>query len=104
VGDVAVGEHHFVHAVLPTDRLELGLVDDGDALGIERTGQGRGVAAVGDTGDLGRGEGHHLGGGIVPIRDVEVVEVAAGGPHDDHSFDVVSHEPSSRRNDATPPP
>ena len=73
---VAVGEDHCVNAVLVAEKVEIRFVADGDALGVARPGQFRRIAAVGDAGDLRRGEGHHLDGGIVAVDQVEVVEVA----------------------------
>ena len=61
------------------------LGDDRDARRIEGTGELGRVAAVGDARDLRRGEGDDLDVGIVSVDDVEVMEVAPRGAHDDDS-------------------
>src|SRR5690606_3770157 len=57
--------------------------DDRDALGIRRACQSGRVDASFDVGDLRRGKGDDMIGPILPESDVEVVKIAAGGPHDD---------------------
>src|SRR5690606_3893928 len=56
---------------------------DGNPLGIQRPREGRGVYAALDVGDLRGRKGHHPVGGIVPVDDVEVVEVPPRSAHDD---------------------
>ena len=55
---------------------------DGDALRIELAGQGRGILAALDVGDLCGGEGYHLVFRAVSKCDVKIVKVAPGGAHD----------------------
>ncbi len=88
VGDVAVGEDDAVDLLAREDLLELLLGDDRDPLGVERAGQLRRVAPILDAGDLRRRDGDDLHRGVVAIDDVEVVEVAPGGPHD-HDLQAV---------------
>ena len=82
VRHVAVGEHHLVDAPFAAERLQLGFIENGNALGVARSGQLRRVAAPGDAGDLRCGEGHHLERRIVAVDEVEVVEIAPGGAED----------------------
>ncbi len=56
---------------------------DRDAVGVERSGERGGVAAVVDARDLGGGEGDDLVVGVVAEHGVEVVEIATAGAHDD---------------------
>ena len=65
----------------------------GMPVGVERARQLRRVAAAVDVRDLGRGEGHDPARGVLAEDGVEVVEVAAGGSHDD---DPGGHEGSFR--------
>ena len=62
---------------------ELRLRADGNAAGVARAGQLGRVPTVVDAGDLGGGERHHLDVGVVAVHDVEVMEVAPTGAHDD---------------------
>ena len=87
VADVAVGEDDGVDREVADQRLEVRLRADRDALGVALgAGELRRVAAVGDAGDLRGGEGDNLDGRVVPVHDVEVVEVTARGAHDEHAF------------------
>ena len=83
--DVAVGEHDLVHLLPPADGLEVGLVLDRDPVGIARAGQGGRVATVAGAGDLGPGEGDDVGGGVVAVDHVEVVEVAPRRSQDENA-------------------
>ena len=73
-----------------------GFGPDGDAVGIARARQRRGVAAVVDAGYLGRREGHHSDLGVVAVDHVEVVKVATCRTHDDHTS-LAHHPPSVSR-------
>ena len=84
VADVGVAEHHLVDVVVGDQVLQALLGDDRDPVGIAGAGQGGRVGAVVDVGDLGGGEGDHPGTRVATEGAVEVVEVAAGGPHDEH--------------------
>ncbi len=101
VGHVAVGEDDPVDLLGREDPVELVLRDDRDARRVERTGELRRVATPGDAGDLGRREGDDLDARVVAVDDVEVVEVAPGGPHD-HDLRAVhgSSAPPGRRGNA----
>src|SRR5262245_40724861 len=81
--DVAISEDDIAHATLLNDTWQVLLRENGDTLGISRAGQLGGVEPPLDVGDLGRGEGDHLIGGVVAEEDVEVVEIASRRPHDD---------------------
>jgi len=87
VGHVAVGEDDLIGPEVAHEPRQVGLGMDGDALGITRPRQLRRIAAALDVRDLGGGEGHHLGAGVVAEDRVEVVEVAARGSHDDDPGD-----------------
>jgi hypothetical protein len=52
VRNVAVGEHHLVHAEAPADAFELGFLDDRDPIGVARAGEGRRIAPPGDVRNL----------------------------------------------------
>ena len=82
VRHVAVGEDDLVEP-RPADVFEPRLVDDWNAVGIERASQGRRIAAPADAGDLGRREGDHFERRVVAIDHVEIVEVAARGAEND---------------------
>ncbi len=82
VRDVAVGEHHPVHSLAETDRLQVGLVEDRDAVRVVRSGQRSRIPSVAQPGNLGLGERDHAHLGVLAIDHVEVVEVAPGGAHD----------------------
>jgi len=83
VGDVAVREDDLLHLPIADDGLEVRLGEDRDALGIEPAGERRGVLAAVDVRDLRGRESHDVVGGVVAVDDVEVVEVAPCGAHDD---------------------
>ena len=83
VRNVAIGEHHLVDGVAAAQRLKLGFIYDVDAVGIVRSGQHGRIAAAGNAGNLRRSECHHLGRRLVPIHDVEIMEIAAGGADND---------------------
>ena len=51
-------------------------------LGVARAGERGGVAARIDAGNLRGGESDHLAIGVVPERQVEIVEIAAGRAED----------------------
>src|ERR1019366_6461893 len=69
---------------LATDQaLELVLGDDGDAVRVERSGKGCGIAPSVNARDLRRGEGDDLVVGLVAENRVEVVEIAARRAQDD---------------------
>ncbi len=74
--EVAIGEDDLVDPPVAAERLEPGLVEDRNAVGIERSGERRRIAAADDARDLGGGERHHLRAGIAAIDDIEVVEIA----------------------------
>ena len=85
VGHVAIGEDDAIDALLANQARQVALGVDGDAIGVERARQAGGVAPVGNTGDLGGGEGDHLVGGVGAENHVEIVEVATGRAHDEDS-------------------
>ena len=89
VADIAVGEDHRVRLEPGDQLLEIRLGVDRDSLRVSIPRQLRGVAAPGDSGNLGRREGDDFDRRVVSIGDVEVVEVPSGGSHDDHA---VRHE------------
>jgi len=69
--------------VLADDVLEIRFGQNRDALRIQRAGQRRGVLPVVDVRNLRGGEGDDVVAGIAAIDDVEIVEIAPGGAHDD---------------------
>jgi hypothetical protein len=89
--DIAVGEHHLVDPVLPADAGEIVLRQDRNAVRVAAAGERGRIGPAGDARDLGGGERHHLEGRIVAKRDIEVMEVAPGGTHDDDSPRFVGH-------------
>ncbi len=86
VGHIAVGEIDLGHVELADEGIELLLGVDGDAVGIELSGQDGRILAALDVGDLRSREGHNLEIRIVPEVGVEIVEIASGGAHDDDFF------------------
>ena len=98
--DVGVREHHVVDLELADQRRQVLFQMDRDPFRIAGAGQLGRIAAVLDEGDLGGGEGHHGGVGVVPVHHVEVMEVATRRTHDQDtlahlrpSFDVRRRRP-----------
>src|SRR5205823_12455716 len=85
VVDVGVGEDARLDGQLRDELRQLLLWEDGDALRIPRAGEGGGILATLDAGDLGGGEGDDLNRRVIAENDVEVVEVPSGGPHDQYA-------------------
>ena len=85
VRNIAVGKHHLLDLVLLDQALQVALRVNRDALRVQLAGQLSRVLASFDVGDLGGGEGDHLIIRIVAEEDVEIVEVASRGAHDDRS-------------------
>jgi hypothetical protein len=85
VRHVGVREHDLVDLVLAHELLERRLGKDRNAVGIERPRQFSGVAATVDVRDLSRGERDDVVLGVVPVDEVEVVEIPTGGPRDQDS-------------------
>ena len=85
VRDIAVGEDDFVDEPIATQGIEVALVEDRDALGIERAGELWRIPAADDAGNLSGGERKHGRVGIVAVGDIEVVKVAPGGAEDHHA-------------------
>ena len=80
VGDVRVGEHDLVDPELPDQRRQLLLRIDRDPCRVELARQRPGIPPLVDAGDLGGREGNDVDVRVVPVHDVEVVEVAAPAP------------------------
>jgi hypothetical protein len=80
---IRVGEHDLVDTLTRDDVCELFLRDDRYPLRITVPRKFGRIAAAVDVGDLGRSEGHDLDVLAAAERNVEVVEVAAGGAGDD---------------------
>src|SRR5664280_3292553 len=76
VRHVRVREDAEVDILAADQALELVLGDDGDAVRVERSGEGCGIAPSVDARDLRRGEGDDPAVGLVPENRVEVVEIA----------------------------
>jgi hypothetical protein len=55
---------------------------DRDALRIQGTGEFGRISPALDARDLRRREGDHVEDLVVPVVDVEVVEISPGGAHD----------------------
>ena len=85
VRHVGIGEDHQIDRQLANQLLDAVLLVDRDAVGVARPGELGRIAAVGDVGDLGGGEADDLERRIVAEADVEIVEVAAGRTHDQHT-------------------
>lgn len=81
--DVTVGEHDLVNFVMPADAAKIRLIEDWNAVGIELTRKRRWIPAAGNAGDLRCRECHDPVCRVIPIDDIEIVEIAAGRPHDD---------------------
>ncbi len=96
VRDIGICEDHIVHAQVDDQSRELVFFVDRDAVRVAAPGELGWIRSVVDVGDLCRGERDDFYSGIVAIHDVEVVEVAAGGPHDQdttqHGVEVLSGE------------
>jgi len=101
VRDVAVGEDDLIHAGIPAQRLEVALLEDRNAFGIQGSGERGGIPAAGDAGDLRRGERYDLDRCIVAEHDVEVVEIAACRAQDKNApaASALAHAGSPRADD-----
>ena len=86
VRDVRVGEDDFVDVELADEAGKLLLEIDGDPIRVAGTAELGWILPVLDERDLSGRERHDVGLGIVPIDDVEVVEVAPCGAHDQDTF------------------
>ena len=80
---VAIGKHDLDRRMGAAKRFELALLDDRDAVRVERARERGGIAPAGNARDLRRRECHHLRRRVVAIHDIEVVEVASGRSDDD---------------------
>ena len=95
VRHVGVREDHQLDALLLDELLELLLVIDRDALGVERAGElGRILASL-DVRDLRRRERDHLVVLVLAVDAVEVVEIPAGRPHDENLRPLHTHTSAS---------
>ena len=83
VREVRVGEHDLVDLFAADQLRQLLLGPDRNAVRVQRPGERGRVEAVGDPGDLGRREGDDADIGVLAEGEVEVVEVAPSGTHDD---------------------
>lgn len=97
VRDIAVGEHHPVHALAQAERLQLRLIDDRDAVRVPRSRERARVASIAEPGNLGLGERDHVHLWVVTVDHVEVMEVAAGRAEDD---DPGRHDQDAATSDA----
>jgi hypothetical protein len=88
VGNVAVGEYGFIGLQVPALRGKVGFLEDRDAVRIQRSGQGRRVAAPGDARNLRRRKGHDIVCLVLPEHDIEVMEVTSRGAHDDDALSL----------------
>jgi len=99
VRDIAVGENDEVDVLVAAEPLEITFGDDRDRIVVQRARGLGGIEAIGDARDLCGREGHDLHVRIVSVDDVEVMEVAPCGAHDDHSPAVLCGLLSSLPND-----
>ncbi len=71
---------------------------DRDAFRIQSPGKFLGISAAFNIGDLGGCESHHFIVLVIPEIDIEIVEVAPGGAHDEgtdwHSYSLINCESS----------
>jgi hypothetical protein len=86
MGNIAVSEHDLIHGIFPDQSVEVPFGINRDTDWITWTGQFRWITAIGDIGNLRRGECNHLAVGIGPVHHVEVVEVAARGTQNHNPF------------------
>ena len=93
VGHVAVRKDDLVDFLLADDGLEVLLGEDRYPPGVVRAGERRRIAPAVDVRNLGGGEGDDLVPVIVAVDDVEVVEVAPGGAHDDGAYALHAASP-----------
>ncbi|MBA7653169.1 hypothetical protein ES703_61012 [subsurface metagenome] len=91
VGHVGIGENRLVYLVVRDETFQITFGHDGNALRIEPARQFGGVVAALNVGYLGGREGDHLDLLVTPVQGVEVMEVAAGGPHDDNTGLAFNH-------------
>ena len=86
VVDVGIGKDDLVDAQHADQRRHLALRVDRDARRVELARKLGGIAPAVDVGDLRRGEGDDLVVLVVPEYQVEVVEIAPGGAHDQNTL------------------
>jgi hypothetical protein len=89
IGDVAVGEGHEIHCILPDEILESLLGVDRNAVLVHRPRKPRWVKTGPHYGNLGCRERNNLVSSVVPEVHIEVVEIAAGRTHDNDLLDAV---------------
>ena len=94
---ITVSEDGLIDGFFTTQGLQLGFVDNRDAIGIgiALAGKGRRVTTSRDLRHLGRGESDDPALRIIAIRHIEVMEVSTSCPHDDNvgRFSGVRHAP-----------
>jgi hypothetical protein len=83
VGDVGIGEDNLIHARGIEEPFQIVLRHYGNPLGVQGTGELRGIPAARDIGDLRRGERDDPCGLVPPEDEVEVMEIAPRGAHYD---------------------
>jgi hypothetical protein len=84
IGQIGIRQRDDLDLMVADQRFQLGLVVNGDAFGIVGTGQLRRIDPPVNIGNLRRGKGDHANVLAILPMHVEVVEIAAGGPHDEH--------------------
>ena len=93
MGDVRISEDDLFDLIFFDQFKQVGLGKDGDALRIEFPSKLRWISATLDIGDLGCSKCNHFIVLIVTEIDIEVVEVAPGGAHDEstgwHKFSLI---------------
>src|SRR3954467_602207 len=88
--DVGIRKYDHIDLLGADQQLHFFFVDDGNAVGIKRTGKFRWIPAAGNVGDLGGGKGDDLVVAVIAEQAVEIVKIAAGCAE----YDNALHEPS----------
>ena len=78
IRNVAIGEHDVIHLVLGNQRAKLLLRNNGNPLGVARSGEATWVAPPGNIRNLCGGKGNDFAAGVVSITTLKVVKIASG--------------------------
>src|SRR5450759_5141568 len=84
-GNVRIGENNLFDLVFFDQLEQVGLGKDGNTFWIQFPSKLRRIRATLDVGDLGCSESHHFIVLVIAEIDIEIVEVAPGGAHDESS-------------------
>ena len=77
VGNIAVGKHHGINLVFGDQLFHIFFFEDGNAFGIQPSGEFRRISSAGNVGNLSGSECDNLVVGIIPKDDIKIMKVPA---------------------------